>query len=173
MVLPMGSNDNSSSDDRRNDEMIIVYDDDYYLVRGLTPPRILYYRYYRAEKWKALGHKPLLDEDYDHSITEEELDFILKRELWLSPEERYQAEKTNFLFHDLSCYMRDLGEEDYGCTGAGCIPECRFYPETGRIEDAEVIEDHNKFVEKLRKRNDIVEPPSEAELLKLAKIYRF
>ena len=70
-------------------------DDDYYLAIGSEPPRFRYYRQIRAEKWKALGHKPLLDEDYDHSITQEELDFILKRELWPSSEERYQHEKRN------------------------------------------------------------------------------
>lgn len=69
--------------------------------------------------------------------------------------------------------MRGLGEYDYGCTGAGCIPECRYYPEYGRIEDEEVIEKHNKFVESCRQENSIVDPPSETELLKLAKTYRF
>ena len=34
--------------------------------------------------------------------------------------------------------MNDLGEEDYGCTGGGCIPECRFYADQGRIEDEEI-----------------------------------
>ena len=69
--------------------------------------------------------------------------------------------------------MRRLGEYDYGCTGAGCVPECRFYPEYGRIEDEEVIEEHNKLVESFSRDNKIVEPPSENELLRLAKMHRF
>jgi hypothetical protein len=162
----------SNGNGHSNVNEIIIYDDDYYLDRGSRPPRFLAYRHARAEKWKALGHKPQ-DHVYDTSITLDELDFNLKRELRISPEQRYQRDKANFLFHELSCYMRGLGEEDYGCTGGGCIPECRFYPEYGRIEDEEVIEEHNKFVEKLRQRNDIVEPPSESEMLRLAKIYRF
>ena len=39
---------------------------------------------------------------------------------------------------------------------------------TGRIEDEEVIENHNEYVERLRQKNGIVEPSSESELLKLA-----
>ena len=39
----------------------------------------------------------------------------------------------------------------------------RFYAEYGRIEDQEVIEEHNKLVESLRQKNAIVEPPSEDE----------
>jgi hypothetical protein len=53
------------------------------------------------------------------------------------------------------------------------IPECRFYPEHGRIEDEDVIEEYNKLVESHRQKNSIIDPPSEIELLKLAKIYRF
>jgi hypothetical protein len=48
-----------------------------------------------------------------------------------------------------------------------------FYTENGRIEDEEVIQEHNKLVESARRDNRIVEPPSESELLRLAKIYRF
>jgi hypothetical protein len=42
-----------------------------------------------------------------------------------------------------------------------------------RIEDEEVIDEHNKLVESHRQENSIVEPPSESELLRLAKKYRF
>jgi hypothetical protein len=49
----------------------------------------------------------------------------------------------------------------------------KLYLETGRIEDEEVIEEHNKWIERRRQENSIVEPPSENELLMLAKIYRF
>ena len=146
------------------------YDDEYYLARGSQPSRFTYYRQIRAEEWRVLGYNPLLNEkDIDHRITQEELDFYLKRDLRESPEQRYQAEKQNWFFQDLSCYMQDLNPVDgYGCTNISCIPECRFYADQGRIEDEEVIENHNKWVKDLRQQNAIVEPPSEDELLKLA-----
>jgi hypothetical protein len=65
--------------------------------------------------------------------------------------------------------MNDFTPEESGCANLGCIPECRFYPEYGRIEDEEVIAEHNKRVEYLKERNDIVEPPTESELLELLK----
>jgi hypothetical protein len=54
----------------------------------------------------------------------------------------------------------------------GCTPNCRF-PEFGVITDEEVIEHHNKLFEPMRRYKEIVEPPSEAELLRLAKAYSF
>ena len=155
-------NDNGtkSSTDFHDSCGLDQHDDQYYLDAGRWPPRFTYYRMFRA------------DDEY-HNITQDELDFRLKQQLRMTPEQRYQREKANFLFHDLSCYMKGLLENGYGCTGAGCIPECRYYPEYGRIEDDEVKEEHNKLVETLRQKNTIVEPPPESELLKLAKIYRF
>jgi hypothetical protein len=32
----------------------------------------------------------------------------------------------------------DNGYDGYGCINGACVPECRFYPEEGRIEDEEV-----------------------------------
>lgn len=127
------------------------HDDEYYLARGLIPPKFRRYKQIRMEKWVAAGNKPW-DSCYDRTITQEELDFYLKRELRKAPEERYQAEKANRFFHDLSCYMRGLSIDDYdkGCHDEQCIPECRFYLEYGRIEDAEVIDEHNKRMESLR-----------------------
>lgn len=143
----------SSSKHHDSDE----HDDDYYIDIDSEPPRFLYYIQARAEKWEASGpHGP---SEYDDTITQDELDYALKRRLRMTPEQRYQDEKRNFLFHDLSCYMRDLGEEDHGCTGAGCIAECRFYPEYGRIEDGEVIAEHKKLEDKCRKDNKIVDIP--------------
>jgi hypothetical protein len=43
---------------------------------------------------------------------------------------------------------------------AGYIPECRFYPKTGRIEDSEVIQKHRELEESYRKNNAIVESPN-------------
>src|SRR4051794_22136573 len=79
------------------------HDDQYYLDVGRDPPRFVYYRHVRAEKWDALEDKP---SECDHSITQDELDYRLKERLRMTPEQRYQYEKASFLFHDLSCYMR-------------------------------------------------------------------
>jgi hypothetical protein len=155
--------------------------DDYYIDIGSEPPRFLYYMKVRAEKWKASGpHGP---SEYDDTITQDELDYALKYRLRMSPEQRYQREKSYWYWHDLSYLDQtkdDTGKcidiiKEYGCgyNHGGCVPECRFYPEYGRIEDEEVIEEHNKYVESARRENRIVEPPSEAELEKLAKEYRF
>ena len=167
---------NSNNDEEDGDDSYGLYkhDDDYYLDIGSEPPRFAYYRHIRAEKWKALGHKP---SEYDNSITQDELDYALKRNLTIPPEERYQHEKQHWYWHNSSWYSRGLdatGYDGQGCNQfTGCIPECRFYPEYGRIEDEEVIEEHNKVVESYLQKGAIVEPPFESELLSLAKIYRF
>jgi hypothetical protein len=57
----------------------------------------------------------------------------------MTPEERYQQLKEEWYFHDSSWYMRhDNGYDGYGCNNGVCVPECRYYPEEGRIEDEEV-----------------------------------
>jgi hypothetical protein len=55
------------------------------------------------------------------------------------------------------------GYDGFGCTGQSCIPECRFYPETGRIEDSEVIQKHREHEQGFRKNNAIVKPPHSIE----------
>jgi hypothetical protein len=162
-----GNNDEDDDDDSYG---LYEYDDDYYLDIGSEPPRFGYYRHIRAEKWKALGHKP---SEYDHSTTQDELDYALKRKLRVPPEQRYQREKAHWYWHESSWYWRGVnGYDGHGCNDGKCISECRYYHETGRIEDKEVIEEHNKLVKSHRQKNAIVEPPSENELLRLAKKYR-
>lgn len=44
--------------------------------------------------------------------------------------------------------MRNLERDDgRGCggNGLGCVPECRFYPAEGRIEDLEIVEYYIKY----------------------------
>jgi len=172
--LSANGNGNYGDDDDDGSYGLYKHDDEYYLDRGLTPPRIINYRHVRWEKLDEQRKEKIRNGyDVDTTITQDELYFILKRKLRPSPEQRYQHEKSNFLFHDLSCYMNGLLENGHGCTGGGCIPECRFYPEYGRIEDKEAIEKHNKWVESLRQENSIVEPASESELLRLAEKYHF
>jgi hypothetical protein len=31
------------------------------------------------------------------------------------------------------------GYDGFGCRGQGSIPECRYCPETGRIEDSDIL----------------------------------
>jgi hypothetical protein len=77
-------------------------------------------------------------------------------------------QKQSWFFHELSWYWRGLdatGYDGQGCNQfTGCVQECRFFrffPEYGRIEDEEVIEEHNKVVESYQQKNAIVEPPTE------------
>ena len=134
--------------------------DEYYLSIDSEPPRFLYYRQVRAEKWEASGpHGP---SEYDDSITQDELDYALKWRLRMSPEQRYQMEKSRYYFHEL--YVD--GERECNPACGGCTPNCRFYPEYGRIEDDEVIAEHKKLVESARRDNRIVDiplPPSKNE----------
>ena len=93
---------------------------------------------------------------------------LFENEIKGSPEDRYQDKKKVWYFHESSWYMRrHNGYDGHGCNNGECIPECRYYPEFGRIEDGEVIQRHNEYVERLRQKNAIVEPPSESELLRL------
>ena len=138
----------------------IIKDDEYYLNIGSDPPRFLYYRHVRAQEWEKLEHKPW-DHAYDYRITQDELDFRLKEKLRLSPEQRYQDEKGNWLFHDCGYYMKGLDNtfDESSCNGLCCVPQCRYYAKYSRIEDDEVIEEHDKLVRALTEKNAIVQPP--------------
>jgi hypothetical protein len=132
-------------------------DDEYYLARGSEPPRFAYYRHVRVEQCIDEWRKKTLECVYD-SITQDELDYSLKRKLRIPPEQRYQYNKMNWFFHESSYSMRGFDAYDgKGCNGfTGCIPECRYYPTTGRIEDEEVIHEHKELEDVDRKRNRIV-----------------
>lgn len=127
------------------------------------PPRFAYYRHVRVEQWTEEWRKKTFECVWD-TITQDELDYYLKAKLRASPEERYQNEKREWFFHELSYLHQTVDDngkvvdiiKEYGCghwsnkrEGGCCVPECRFYPEYGRIEDEEVIADHNSIVESL------------------------
>ena len=165
-VVSKGINDDESR--------LQIKDDKYYLDIGSIPPRFLYYGHVRGKEWEALGHKAW-DHVYDHRITQDELDYNLKEKLRVSPEERYQHEKRNWIFHDLSYLDQTVDEngkaldiiKESGCghwsnkTEEGCcIPECRYYLKYGRIEAQEVTEEHKKLVRELIEENAIVQPPN-------------
>ena len=136
------------------------YEDDYYLRINEVPPRFELYRQAKLEKLGELDQ--LTYEGIDHTITLDELNFGLKRELAMTPEQRYLRKKVNFLYHLKDCH--------FGSVVSECKPECRLYHETGRIDDSEVIDEHNRLVDKLNQENRIVDPPSEEELLRLSKL---
>jgi hypothetical protein len=92
----------------------------------------------RAKKTNAFG-----DKTYEYvwdNITQEELDYYMKKNLEVPPEQRYQKQKEHWYFHKSSWYYRGLERDDgYGCNNGICVPECRYYSERGRIEDEEVL----------------------------------
>jgi hypothetical protein len=73
-------------------------------------------------------------------ISSSDLD-LSKNKRILSAEAKYQEYKQQWYFHPSSWYKRKNGEGNYdgkGCNQfTGCIPECKFYPEKGRLEENE------------------------------------
>jgi hypothetical protein len=146
-------------------------DDSYYLERNLEPPRFQLYELARRlmiENYQTKNkNKPrpaiVKTEDLDDympiygSTTQDELDYRLKMDLMhTTPEQRYQERKETYYFHKL---YRDNGE--YGCNPTQrpeiCVPECRYYGETGRFEDSELIEEYKEAVALYNKYNAILE----------------
>jgi hypothetical protein len=163
-ALDLDNNDTDSSNNNNNDH-------DYYLDRGMEPPRFVQYRLARARH--KIGDTKTYQDVWD-SITQDELDYYLKARLREPLEQRYQRIKKEWYFHELSYLHQTVDDngkavdiiKEYGCghwsikaeEGGCCVPECRYYTKYGRIEDDEVIADHNKWVESYRQRNAIVEP---------------
>lgn len=94
-------------------------------------------------------------------ITLEELEYNMKTQLRETPEERYRARKEHWYFHPSSYWARGLEAYDgKGCDWTtGCVPECPFYLDTGRIEDEEVIDRFEKAIEKHRREGTLIEIP--------------
>jgi hypothetical protein len=103
------------------------------------------------EVWHKLSHEILqqmcpgrgrTDEDLHNlleSMTYEEVDYYKRKKLEVPPERRYHHKKEHWYFHETSWYMRGVnGYDGYGCNNGVCVPECRYYPKEGRIEDEEV-----------------------------------
>jgi hypothetical protein len=86
----------------------------------------------RVKNSKYTGFKAYEDAWLNRS--QEELQYYRSK---ISPEDRYQNMKEIYYFHDSSSYMKygDNREDNYGCTADACIPECPFYPKSGRIEE--------------------------------------
>ena len=126
--------------------------DEYYIRIGERPPR---FQLYQQARWEKLDECQCVDD----FITLDELDFILKQQLAMSPEARYQHRKNKGggIWH--SCNI--------GHAGGDCNPSCRFYLPVGRIEDQEIIEEHNRDVERMKQEGRIVEPSGE-EMLRIS-----
>jgi hypothetical protein len=147
-----------------------VKDDNYYLERNLEPPRFELYKLARRlmiENYNTKNKKPrpaiVKTEDLDDympiygSTTQDELDYRLKMDLrHTTPEQRYQERRETYYFHKL---YRDNGE--YGCNPTMrpeiCVPECRYYGETGRFEDDELVAEYKEAVALYEKYNAILE----------------
>jgi hypothetical protein len=88
----------------------------------------------------------------------------------MTPEQRYQHQKANWFFHDLSYLDQTVdengklvdifkesgcGHEDNNREEGVCVPECKYYKKYGRIEDDKVIQEHKELVEYHKQRNEI------------------
>jgi hypothetical protein len=104
---------------------------------------------------EALGH-------WRDGITDYELAWELEKALQVPPEVRYQNRKQHWQWHESSWWMRRntttpplTGYDGQGCSYEhGCVPECRYYPETGRIEDSEIIKEHEEENKKYKEKRE-------------------
>ena len=111
---------------------------------------------YQQARWETLDD--CQGQCIDDFITQDELNFILKQQLAMTPEARYQHRRNKLIWHDCGV----------GYAGVDCNPSCKFYLQEGRIEDQEIIDEHNRDVERMKHQGRIVEPPSEEEMLKIS-----
>jgi hypothetical protein len=105
----------------------------------------------RAKKTNAFGNKTY--EDVWDNMTEEEEEYYRQKRREVDPAVRYQREKEEWWFHDLSYVMRNEDEvyDGWGCTGQGCDPRCRYYAPTGEVTFEEV---EQRLEEYKKKNND-------------------
>lgn len=91
------------------------------------------YKEEKAEKWKRLGREPTYHESWAE-LTFPQYLYCVKGQG--TPEQRYQKMRVTSYLHK-------------GCNPTGCIPECRYYPNKGRIEDEEAIAELERGKEKM------------------------
>jgi hypothetical protein len=176
-ILPGSSGSSKWDDDTDRKETTQEELDDIETEQYGEPHRFHIYRHARAKKTAPallMDGDGFTYEDVYDTITQEELDWQLRQQLKVSPEDRYQHEKKHWYSHELS-YLHQIKDEntgkyvdiikEYGCgryenNPRGCVPECRYYSPTGRIEDSEVIQRHRELEKRYRDNNAIVEPPT-------------
>ena len=136
-----GNGNGSNSNSNNNNEITSSRnDDEYYIRTGQRPPR---FQLYEQARWEKLTGQ---NEDVDNTITQDELNFILKQQLAMTPEARYQHRRNKLIWHDCGV----------GYAGVDCNPSCKFYLQEGRIEDQEIIDEHNRDVERMKQQGRIV-----------------
>jgi hypothetical protein len=94
---------------------------------------------------------PLTYGDVWDEVTDEEINYYMNRALKVPPEKRYQNKKKYSTTHPSSWCSRGVktGYDGHGCNQfTGCVPESRFYADTGRIEDDEVIAHYEEWKRK-------------------------
>lgn len=109
-------------------------------------------RFERIKKLtEIMGYNSALEHQYDE-ITDFELAWELECALGVPPEVRYQRRKEYWNHHESSWTQRGInGYDGQGCNGfTGCVPECRYFAETGTITDDEVIREHEEHNKKER-----------------------
>jgi hypothetical protein len=79
-------------------------------------------------------------------------------ELQFTPEERYQREKKNWQAHETAWCNRNLPMSDENsCNYKRCVPQCKYFPETGRIEDDVIIKEfEEKWAERRRQGKEML-----------------
>ncbi|HET6589196.1 MAG TPA: hypothetical protein VFG45_03420 [Candidatus Nitrosocosmicus sp.] len=105
------------------------------------------YHVIRLEKYTGQGDDPTFGNLDGQECTEEEFEYHLSHVLDdFTPEERYRQQKEMYYFHpsyvemEKIDYWEDRAKTKY-CTGQQCILDCPYYPEIGRIEDDQVIQE--------------------------------
>lgn len=147
---------------------IMKYGEEHEETAAETEARFAEYRHARARERHGPGpggtftYSDLWDE-----VTNEEIDFECREALKIPPEQRYQIAKKRPPYHEFVWTSRDIhnartgwefddnlgyyvripgwhGEK--GCNkNTGCVPDCRYFPPVGRIEDHEVIALYEKW----------------------------
>ena len=93
------------------------------------------------DNWLAVHpDKECVEDSYEEFVSSCEVDewfYYLLLRLQHTPELRYQQENQHI-------YGFKHSGIDGGADCRECLPGCRFYPDTGRIEDLEVIQSYRK-----------------------------
>ena len=120
-----------------------------------------YIKAYKRHKEKWIEEHP--DQKYFSPTLEEhrrdcEVDewfwYFIERITSRNPQQRYQDEKNPDYGWNHKSQVHTIDEE--------CIAGCRFWPETGKIEDVEVLEEYREYqdYEKVRKIWDSLVRPN-------------
>jgi hypothetical protein len=100
----------------------------------------------RAKKTDVFGNKTY--KDVWDNISQEEEEYYRQKRREADPAVRYQQDKEEWWFHPSSWYMRDVdGYDGKGCNDGVCVPECRYFAPTGRVEFEEVQRELQKYEE--------------------------